>query len=295
MGRRAGSGKFGRVTKHVEVLAAQTLVRQVAPTTIADLNTSLGARNSSLRAEQLAESFATIADRAGIRAVSAASPDPDRISDIRLKLHDGSIARVEVKAQTTQARNQLGSADWTHDVTDTLRWLYANDAEFRRRIPGWLQSRLIVADPIGYFEGWNIGSLWACDIARLRDPVRRERAGVATPSDLGDFLDRFYLLHVTRVGARLIRLGSIKAIRAGVEGAPLDYVVTDGRRSSAVVSIRPATQGPRRKPGFVYYVGYGPKALGRHKLHGWMLDDAPEVIEVTHMSEEAVTPTQEPS
>lgn len=282
MGRKVGSGKFGRVTKNIELLAAETFVDEVAATTIANLNASLEARTSLLSAETLAASFATIVGSAEIRAVRAASPDPDEISDIRLELEDGGIVRVEVKAQTTQNRNQLGSADWTHDVTDTLRWLYANDAEFRRRVPSWLQSRLVVSDPIGYFEGWGFGSLWACDIARLRDPARRERAGVETPSQLGDFLSRFYLLHVTRVGTRLIRLGDVIAIQDAIEGGPVNYAVADGRKSSAIVSVRPAAQGPRRRPGFVYYVGYGPKTLGRHKLHGWMIDDAPGIIEVQH-------------
>jgi hypothetical protein len=261
---------------------SEAFADQITAPKIANLNAALEARKSPLRAEVLAESFATIAGRAGMRVVAAASPDPDRISDIRLELDDGHVARVEVKAQTTQSRNQLGSADWTHDITDTLRWLYANDAEFRRRVPPWLQSRLEVPDPIGYFEGWGFGSLWACDIARLRDPARRERAGVTTPAELHDFLSRFYLLHVTRIGARLIPLGDVAAIRAAIEGHVVDYAVTDGRKSSAVVSVRPAAQGPRRSPGFVYYVGYGQNAVGRHKLHGWVLEGAPGIIEVQH-------------
>jgi len=282
MGRRVGSGKFGRVTANIERLAAEVFMNDVGATTLSDLNEALEARKSSLSAGSLFATFSEIAHRAGLRVARAASPDPDRISDIRLELDDGAFVRVEVKAQTTRGRNQLGSADWTHDITDTLRWLYANDADFRRRMPSWMQSALVVPDAKSYFDGWDLGSLWACDIARLRDPQRRERAGVETPLDLQDFLNRFHLLHVTRVGARLIPLGAVAAIRSAVDLRTISYEVSGGRKSSAVVTVRSGSGSLNGSPGFVYYVGYPSGVKGRHKLHGWVLDDAPGIIEVQH-------------
>ena len=284
MGRRVGSGKFGRVTTHIERLAAEVFAQDVQAMTLSNLDTSLTERKSSLSAESLLASFSEIASRAGLKVSGAASPDPDRISDIRLEMGDGTIVRVEVKAQTTRGRNQLGSADWTHDITDTLRWLYLNDGEFRRRMPPWMQEGLDIADASSYFDGWDLGSLWACDIARLRDPKRRERAGVKDPSDLNEFVGRFYLLHVTRVGARLIPLGAVEAIRSAMDDREITYEVSSGPKSSAVVTVRPRVGSLAGSPGFVYYVGYPSGVKGRHKLHGWVFDDAPGIIEVQHGS-----------
>lgn len=282
MGRKAGSGKYGRVTANIERLAAEVFAHQVLPATVVELSASLTARRSALDARSLLDSFSEIARQAGLAVATASAPDPDRIADIRLDLQDGSIARIKVKAQTTQGRNSLRSADWTHDATDTLRWLYTHDEDFRRRIPEWLQGRLHVADPRELFDGWDLGSLWACDVARLRDGSRRCRAGVRTKSDLREFLSRFYLLHVTGVGSRLIPFGNADAIGTAVDSGRLDYEVSETGKSSAIVTVSPGSRGFAGQAGFIYYVGYPSGVIGRHKLHEWVVDGVPGTIEVQH-------------
>lgn len=279
--RRAGSGLYGSVTSAVERLAAAVFARRPTAEHIANLDTALSGKTTALTGAAVGSTLRTIAERAELDVAEAESPDPDRISDIRLTMADGTHAWIEVKAQTTQGRNQLGAADWTHNETDTLRWLYSHEPSFRQRMPGWMAERLHVDDPDKYFRGWDFSTLWAADIARIRNPKKRAAAGVTDVASLKDFLTRMHLLHVTKGGARLIPMARVPIVDAALSGTAMPYSIDSERKSSASVTVRRAGD-PDADPAFVYYVGYASGVVGRHKLYGWVLDQTPGTVEARH-------------
>lgn len=279
MTRKSGSGLHRAVSRAIERLTADLFAGRP---TVASLNTiheQQAAGRSGVSAEAVHHWISEIVDRLALPVVDAELPATDYLGDVQLTLRDGSNVFVEVKAQTTKNFVDLIQADWIKNVTDTLRWLYVEDETFRDLQPSWLAELLEERSPQRYFGSWTFKELWAADVALLTDRNRRSIAGVEHPQQLWDFLSRKYLLQVSSEGARMIRLDRIPLISRIIEGHGIRWDIKSLKKSTSVrVS---AESGDRRDLGFVYYVGYGPEVVGRHKLTVQALDGAAGAIEVS--------------
>jgi hypothetical protein len=222
--------------------------------------------HSGVTSEQVIKSCSGIKTHMALPVRRAITPDPRRLSDIRLELHDGEILHLEVKAQTFLGFNDLGNADWVRDGTDLLRYLFYNDAAFKASLPGWMQSKLNVGNPAPYFGAWTCGELWAADVALLKDRERRERAGVFDGAGLESFMSKKALLHVTKEGSQVCHLVDVAGVRDVLSGCQLQYELNTQLRASSVGVYVGGSQD-RGPFDFAYYVAYRKSHVGgRHKL-----------------------------
>lgn len=205
----------------------------------------------------------------------------DGLGDVRASLQAGGSAWFEVKAQTKKDRfADLTQADWVRDETDLLRWLVHQDPQFAAQLPDWVRAALAIDDPLNYFAGWDRDSLWIADMALLTNRDVRERARISTSADLPSFLERKFIVHLTREGVRILRLALLPPISAALSGRPVDMSINYANQTAASIAF--ACPGPLQRGAvhFTYHLGYPTGVLGRHKLHAISLAVGPPGIEV---------------
>ncbi len=201
----------------------------------------------------------------GLRVVQAEVPAPDHLGDVRLTLDDGSFVWIEVKAQTTKYFKELIQADWVREETDFLKLLYLTDSRFERLV-GPMAADALRVDDRNWFSGWDLGSLWAADVALLTSRARRAVAGVRSPQDLQRFLSEKYVMHIARDGARVTRLDHLGAVQRALSGGQMHLDVQPGGQCDVRVWVGSGHAPRRGSIDFIYYVGYlGHEAVGRHK------------------------------
>lgn len=279
MTRKSGSGLHRGVSKAIEQLTADLFAGRPTAGSLNKIHEQQSAGRSGVAPESVHRWISEVVDRLALPVVEAELPATDYLGDVQLTLRDGSHVFVEVKAQTTKNFVDLIQADWIKNVTDSLRWLYAEDEKFRCLQPPWLAELLEERAPQRYFGSWTFKELWAADVALLTDRNRRSIAGVEHPQQLWDFLSRKYLLQVSSEGARMVRLDRIPLISNIISGHGIHWEIKSLKKSTSIrVS---AGSGDRRDLGFVYYLGYGPDVVGRHKLTVQALHGAAGTIEVS--------------
>lgn len=206
--------------------------------------------------------------------VAAAYALPDgHPGDIELRLHDGCIGWIEVKAPWTKQFVDLLQTDWVRDATNTLRWLLDNDPRFHALLhPETADALRETAVP----RGWSFEDCWLADVALLPTTEALADAGVASSAGLYSFLEAKWLVHWACDGVRSVRLADIPAVAAVRQGARATYRVDKTAKTEAAVWVGVDGFGEPARGAFlfVYYVGY-PKVLGRHKAaHRLIPDDA---------------------
>lgn len=277
MTRKRGSGLHKAVSRAIEDLTAALFSGQPTADALTRIHQQQEAERSGVSARSVHRWLSEIVETMSLPVVEAEIPATDYLGDVQLTLKDGSLVFIEVKAQTTKNFGDLIQADWIKNVTDALRWLYVADDQFRGLQPPWLAQLLEEVSPDRYFGPWSFAELWAADVALLTDRNRRSIAGVESPKQLWDFLSRKYLLQVSAEGARMVRLDRIPLIRKIIRGGQIHWDVKRLRKSTSVrVSSGP---DPGSDFDFIYYVGYGPEVVGRHKLNRYALEGASDVIE----------------
>lgn len=284
MGRKAGSGLHNETAAAVEELVARIFEGQSFDVAAERVDRDYDSGRGRVRSSQLIGPLHRVAEHLGLSVARAVTPDLDHLSDVRLELVDGSDVLIEVKAQTTARFGMLGNADWVRDETDVLRFLLVEDEEFRALMPGWMRDALAVPDAGTYFGGWDLASLWVADLALLPNRGRRTVAGVRTPADLGSFLTRKYLLHVTSEGVQVVRLDSIPFVQDALAGEDVHALIRPGGRSSATVWMSTREPPARGRFAFAYYVGYESGVIGRHKLKDAAIQDAPGRLRIDYPS-----------
>lgn len=278
MPRKAGSGLHREISRALETLTAALFEGGPTAAALGRIKKQQEAGRSGVSPRAAHRWIASIVDDLALPVVSAELPPNDYLGDVHLTLEDGSSAFVEVKAQTTKSFAELIQADWVKGVTDAVRWVFAEDEDFRAAQPGWLAEMMEERAPGRYFGSWTFGDLWAADVALLTDRNRRRIAGVEEPEDLHEFLGRKYLLQISREGARLVRLDQIPAIAQVIAGGSVNRRI-DRLRKSTSIKVSAGAGSADSDFDFVYYVGYTPKVVGRHKLTARAISEAEGVIE----------------
>lgn len=282
---RPGSGGVSPTARAVETVLSGLFDGSPRVTAATDLDRLHGRGKSGISARQLNRSGAAVVGLLGLPVRRALTPDPSYLGDIRLELSDGTIAYVEVKAQTTGRFDGLSSADWAREETDFLRYLYHSDRRFSRRLPAWMARRLTVPNPRSYFTGWGAGDLWLADIAGLPDADRRSVAGVANSTQLYDFMSCKYFVHVTAGGTQACRLTDLPEVDRLHKGGTFNYALFSPPKSSVGVYVG---EDPTRGGfDFAYYVAYrttykGKHVVGRHKLTSRALPKSPTMHQAKH-------------
>jgi hypothetical protein len=103
-------------------------------------------------------------------------------------------------------------------------------------------------------------------------------AGIHQPSDLRSFLAAKYLLHVTREGARLVRLDDFLPTSGWLGGGQVSYALKQNVQTAVVVQV---AVGAAARPGttqFTHHIAYQSQVLGRHKLHEASLNGVPQLV-----------------
>ena len=277
MTRKEGSGLVRKTTAAIEELVAaafcgqrdvSALVRRI------DHEVDLG--RCGIPGAEAVRWLYQLADDTGLDVVSAVTPTPDNLGDVRLTLRDGTFVWIEVKAQTTKNFGDLLQADWVRDETDALRWLALNDARFQRLISPWIKDSLEVYDAKFQFSGLSFEQLWLADVALLHDRPRRATAGVYSAGDLAGFLGRKYFLHLTLEGARLTRLDRLPLVDRVLSGGKAHLDIQPGQTCEARIWVSSDGFPTRGSIDFIYYVGYRSlNVVGRHKLHPGSLKKSP--------------------
>lgn len=205
----------------------------------------------------------------------------DGLGDVRASLRSGAFTWFEVKAQTKKDRfAELTQTDWVRNETDLLRWLFHNDRAFAARLPSWVARLLKVADPHSYFQGWERESLWLADIALVQSRTARLRARIDSPATLRPFLDRKFVMHLTREGVRIVRLSLLGPAAGVLAGQPAAMRFNYANQTAATIALASPGPADRGKAQFTYHLGYPSGVVGRHKMHAVSLARGPQTIEV---------------
>lgn len=205
----------------------------------------------------------------------------DGLGDVRASLRGGAFSWFEVKAQTKKDRfADLTQADWVRDETDLLRWLFHDDPTFAARLTDWVADLLAVADPRSYFEGWDRDSLWLADIALVPSRATRLRAGIDSPAALRHFLDRKFVMHLTREGVRIVRLSLLGPAAGLLAGRSVAMSINYANQTAASIAFASPGPADRGRVQFTYHLGYTSGVVGRHKMHAVSLARGPHTIEV---------------
>lgn len=271
MTRQVGSGLANDTADAVELMFAAAIVGSRATITQQRrrLESEYQRNRCGIDPATLTDWVVQAAKQLPFKAVEADHQPGDHLGDVALLDGNGEQMWIEVKAQTKKNRfADITQSDWIRDASDAMRWLAAFDSEFDRRLTPALRKDLAVRGaPSDYFGTWGFPELVIADIALMPDRSRRERAGVRTPDELRGFLERKYLMHVTREGLRMIRFDHLVPVASWLSGSTIEHEFKDSN-SGNVVSVPTACPGPVAHGGthFTYHLGYN-NALGRHKLH----------------------------
>lgn len=220
-------------------------------------------------------------EQLGLNVSDAVAQPIDGLGDVRASLRGGAFAWFEVKAQTKKDRfAELTQADWVRDETDLLRWLFHNDRQFAAHLPSWVADLIALEDPQTYFRGWDRDWLWVADMALVSSRAARQRAGLDSKSALSEFLERKFIVHLTREGVRIVRLSQIGPVEGVLTGQAVAMQTNYSNQSAASVAF--ASPGPvaHGRVQFTYHLGYPSGVIGRHKMHAVSLDSRPHAIEV---------------
>jgi hypothetical protein len=282
-GRQPGSGLANASAAAIEELLAAALRGDDAEVNVQRglLRYECSIDRCGMDPDVIVQLVTQAVDNLELDVTDAVAQPLDVLGDVRACLGDGSFAWFEVKAQTKKDRfADLTQADWVRDETDLLRWLFHNDRAFAARLPAWVADLLTVADPPGYFRGWQRDSLWLADMALVSSRVARHRAGIDSPAALGDLLDRKFVMHLTREGIRIVRLSLLGPVASVLAGHPVAMNLNYANQTA--VSIALASPGPadRGRVQFTYHLGYPSGVVGRHKMHAVSLARGPYTIEV---------------
>lgn len=269
MPRKAGSGLHHGVATTVERLIAESFVDTGQMSSIRQaLSREVSTGRCGVGVDAVTSWIETIVDHLGLPVQESRTPSPDHLGDVRLTLTDGSHVWIEVKAQTTKKFSELVQADWVRDETDTIRWLVHNDRQFQELSSDWVIDELDLPRPAHeYFDNWGFKDLWLADVGLLHSRSRRHSAGVIQPTDLPGFLSRKYLIHVSKEGARTIRLDRLQCVQDVLAGHEPRVLLTPGNASDTKLWISTEGEPRRGSMDFIYYTGYRSGVLGRHKLH----------------------------
>ncbi len=266
MTRKPGSGLHRPTSDAIEQMVGQAFLGAAALKKWRQRLETRGLVLNGVSFDDVESWLLTITDHIGLQVVKAESPAPDQLGDVRLILRTGEMIWIEVKAQTTKRFSELIQADWVRDETDTLRWLLHYDKTFRELSPPWVQDELGVSEVAKRWKGWDLSSLWLSDVGLISTAPMRAVARVLIPEQLGGFLARKYIIHLTGEGARVARLDSLRCAQDVLEGRRCHYIVFAGRQSSSIVHVSTSGVPAIGATDFVYYTGYNSGVLGRHKL-----------------------------
>jgi len=283
LGRRPGSGLANASAAAIEELLAAALRGDDAEMVVQ--RELLGFEYANARCGMDPDVIVRLVTQAvgqlALDVADALAQPMDGLGDVRASLRDGSSAWFEVKAQTKKERfADLTQADWVRDETDLLRWLRYNDRAFATRLPHWIADRLTVPDPSAYFSGWGRDSLWLADMALVSLRAARLRAGIASPLELRAFLNRKFVVHLTREGIRIVRLSLLGPVAGVLAGHPVSMQINYANKTAASIVFALLSPGARLSAHFTYHLGYPSGVVGRHKLHAASFAQSPQMIEV---------------
>ena len=281
--RRPGSGLANITAAAIEELLAAALRGDAAEIEVQRerLRYECSIDRCGMDPDDIAWLVTRAVDELDVNIADAVAQPLDGLGDVRASLMDGSFVWFEVKAQTKKDRfADLTQADWVRDETDLLRWLFYNHGDFAERLPPWVADLLTVADPGMYFRGWDWDWLWVADMALVPSRAARHRAGIDSRDALQDFLDRKFVMHLTREGVRIVRLSLLGPVAGVLAGDPVAVQLNYANQSAASVAL--ASPGPvmRGTVQFSYHLGYPSGVVGRHKMHAVSLARGPHTIEV---------------
>ncbi len=284
IGRRPGSGLANATAAAVEELLAAELRRDSGEVAVQRdrLRFECSINRCGMDADLILRLVAEAVGRLDLDVADAYAQPLDRLGDVKASLRGGQTLWFEVKAQTKKDRfGDLTQTDWVRDVTDLLRWQFHHDSHFARRMPASVADVLWVPDPNTYFRGWSRDLLWVADMALLPCRDARQRVGAHTASGLRAFLERKFIVHLTREGIRIVRLSLLTPVAGVVDGAPVAMSINYENETAA--SIPFACPGPLARGGvhFTYHLyDYPGGVIGRHKMHAPSLVAGPNTIEV---------------
>lgn len=268
MGREPADMSAGRTASGVEELFAAHLTQDAdrRQGALDLLSGEFAAGRCGVEPDVLDEWLDDLAGRSGLRPTAVVSQPPSHLGDLELQ-SDDDPSWVEVKAQTRKETfDAIREADWRRDATDALRLLRDQDAIFARYLPDWAKVAYGVA-PAVELEGWSFSDLFIADLAGLFTPRLRIEAGVANAAQLGAFLARKRLLHVTQEGARLVVLSDLVPVVRWLDGAPVNAAFADNDETAVALKVTVGGNPGHGTTHFTYHVAYKKGTLGRHKLH----------------------------
>jgi hypothetical protein len=217
-------------------------------------------------AEQLSLLFSHVPRTLGVDVVTAEACDRGEGGDVVVTGRDGTVARVEIKAQLTRPQfDDIQNADWVRDATDFLGELLTQDSSARGRI-----HSLTAGDIVASYQredGWDLGSLWVADIAGAKNRAIRHHLGIDGRGQLETFLGSKYVLHATMEGVRLFRLSELPNLLAALNGGLRYDLRPQTARTSLIVWTNGNGQVPQRGSVHLsYYVGQRNRGLGGHHM-----------------------------
>jgi hypothetical protein len=281
--RRPGSGLANASAAAIEEVLAAALRRDEPELQLLEerLEYECSIDRCGMEPDRIVRLLRLATDQLSLDVVDAVAQPLDGLGDVRASLRGGARVWFEVKAQTKKdGFDDLTQADWVRDETDLLRWMYYANPMFAEELPPWIAELLELADPEQYFDGWTRDALWIADMALLVKRDIRERAGVHEPGDLGGFLARKFVVHLTREGVRIIRLDEVMPVAAALTGQPVSVMINYANKTAAALAF--ACPGPavRGAIHFTYHVGYA-TVVGRHKMHARSLRPGGASVEIS--------------
>lgn len=261
--RKPGSGLANRNTKLIEELFAAILKddRSGIKFMRREIDREFEIDRSGLTGESVTSALSSIAHDLGMSFDQVLPHPADQGGDVK-GASNGISTWFEVKAQTKKASfSDITQADYVRDGTDFLRRYLLSNSAALQHITAKTASELGLGLGVDMDDRWSMNDLHAADLCLLTSRESRLRVGVKKPSDLAEFASRKYLLHLTKEGARLIKLSHLAPIRDILDDRfPSMRLKTSNRNE---LSIQAECSGG---VDFTYHIGYA-NAPGRHKLH----------------------------
>ena len=285
MTRREGSGFSGPQADAVAELIASHLRGGSSSeiehwVEVLDQQRDLG--RFGLPGETVSEWTAALLDELGLSVGKAQALAPGGLGDIEVELSDGTSLWIEVKSQSKKANfRDLTQADWVRNETDALRKLLLLDEPFRDFLSEPTLDGLTMLDAGEALEDWRFEDLWLADVALLYSTSRRLMAGVTSPMGINGFLDRKFLVHLTKEGMRSVRLSDIPAVKDVQDGRKLHRKIKRGRVADAIVWVSTEEFPRQGMIDFIYSVGYlqnDGTSIGRHKMNAHAIERSNDVV-----------------
>ena len=273
-----GSGRSRNATDAVELLVAAVLRQDAAETQriVVSLDAAKRRGASGMSGASVLRLLNQVNGRLALSVRDAKANPSEHLGDVKVSLTDGGTIWIEVKGQTKKDRlSQVTEADYVRDGTDFLRAYAKSDASFNSRIKPKLRNQLELDKPLTFTNSWSLADLWFADLALLETEAKKSRAGVKTPNDLAKFMNTKYLLHVSREGARYLRISELRPVLAYQAGGKFVTELATNRASTALVRVAVGGTPGRSTTDFTYHVGYkNVDAAGRHKLHNYAIQQS---------------------